>query len=150
MTKKRAKNKVIVEPATAKAVTTAPRGDAAKQNKERPARVSMSSGSKLKAPKREGYQRYWSISGPNHPGEIDQMLMAWWDYCLDENGDQIKQLAGGGDIHYLMEIEQKYYDEDIQKQQDRNLDATQKNIQSLSDSEYVPNGHAAVVTRDII
>lgn len=117
---------------------------------QRPERIPMSAGNKLSAPKREGYQRYWAITGPDHPGKIEQMRAAWWDFVLDEDGQKIEQPAGKGNTHVLMEIEQQYYDEDMARQQQRSLDATQSNIQALGEDEYVPQGRNSVVERDII
>lgn len=123
------------------------------KNKNRPDRIPMSAGNKLMVPerlKKEGYQYYWSIYGPDHPGKIQQMQSAWWDYALDEEKNKIEQPAGGGNTHVLMCIEQKYYDEDMASQQKRNIDATQQNAQKLGEDEYVPMGRQNVVEREII
>lgn len=117
---------------------------------KRPPRIPMSAGNKLQAPQREGYQRYWAITGPDHPGKLEQMRAAWWEFVLDEDGKKIEQPAGKGNMHVLMEIEQQYYDEDMAAQQKRNLDATQNNIQTLGEDEYVPMGQKSVMERDII
>ena len=126
------------------------RGDKAQENSSRPARIPMSAGNKFQAPKREGYQRYWAITGPDHPGKLDEMPSAWWDYVLDEDGKKIERPAGHGNTHVLMEIKQEYYDEDIAAQQARNIDASQKAIQALGKDEYVPMGQKNVVEREII
>ena len=120
------------------------------ENTQRPPRVKMNSGNKLATSRREGYQRYWAVTGPDHPGKLEQMVAAYWDFVLNDNGDRIEQPAGGGNTHVLMEIEQEYYDEDMADQQARNIDATQKNIQSLGEDEYVPMGQKNVVEREII
>ncbi len=117
------------------------------ENKQRPPRVPMSSGNKLRAPKREGYQRYWAV---DRPGDIEQMKAAWWDFVLDENGEKKTIPAGRGETHYLMEIEQKYYDEDRAAEQRRVTDTTMQQAQTLGDSEYVPMGRKQVAERDII
>ena len=127
-----------------------PRGDKVKENSQRPARVSMTAGNKLKAPKREGYQRYWSITGPDHPGKLEQMQAAWWEIVKREDGTDWTIPAGKGSTHVLMEIKQEYYEEDMAAQQARNIDATQKNIQTLGQDEYVPMGQKNVVEREII
>jgi len=119
----------------------------AQANKERPARIPMSAGNKLSAPKREGYQRYWAITGPDHPGKLEQMIAAYWDYVLVD-GERVEQPAGKGNTHVLMELEQHYYDEDMAAQQKRNMDATQQNVQQLGESEYLPAGRKAVVERE--
>ena len=124
------------------------RGDKAKENSQRQARIPMSAGNKFQAPKREGYQRYWAITGPDHPGKLDEMTAAWWDYVLDEDGKKIERPAGHGNIHVLMEIKQEFYNEDIAAQQARNIDATQKAIQTLGQNEYLPLGRDSVVQKD--
>lgn len=122
----------------------------AHESGKRPPRIPMSAGNKLQAQQREGYQRYWAITGPDHPGKLEQMRAAWWEFVLDEDGQKIEQPAGKGNMHVLMEIEQQYYDEDMAAQQKRNLDATQNNIQTLGEDEYVPMGQKSVMERDII
>lgn len=122
----------------------------AHESGKRPPRIPMSAGNKLQAQQREGYQRYWAITGPDHPGKLEQMRAAWWEFVLDEDGQKIEQPAGKGNMHVLMEIEKQYYDEDMAAQQKRNLDATQNNIQTLGEDEYVPMGQKSVMERDII
>lgn len=117
---------------------------------DRPARVKMNSGNKLSAPKREGYQRYWSITGPDHPGKLEEMQAAWWEIVKREDGSQETRNAGNGNTHVLMEIEQNLYDEDIADQQKRALDSSQKNMQALGEEEYVPMNRNNVVEREII
>ena len=127
--------------------------DRSNDNRERPTRVPMSAGNKLMVPpelKEEGYQYYWSIYGPDHPGKVDQMKRAWWEPVKDGDGNNVEIPAGKGNTHLLMRTEQKYYDEDMAAQQKRNIDATQKELQSLGKDEYVPQGRANVVERDII
>lgn len=128
------------------------RGNKAQENSQRPARIPMSAGNKFKAPKREGYQRYWAITGVDHPGKLEEMQAAWWEFVLDDDGQKITRPAGKGNTHILMEIEQKYYDEEIAVQQARNIDATQKSVQTLGPDEYIANGQKNVVekTREII
>ena len=119
----------------------------AQANRERPTRIPMSAGNKLSAPKREGYQRYWAITGPDHPGKLEHMQQAWWDFVLVD-GERVEQAAGKGNTHVLMEIEKQYYDEDMAAQQKRNMDATQQSVQQLGESEYLPAGRKAVVERE--
>ncbi len=123
------------------------------ENKQRPARVPMGSGHKLRVPdslKEEGYQHYWAITGPDHAGKLDQMVAAWWEFVLDHDGKKVEQQAGKGNTHVLMKIPQEYYDEDMAAQQKKNLDASQQNIQALGEDEYIPMGRSKVVERDII
>ena len=122
----------------------------AHENKQRPARVPMSAGNKLHVPaelKKEGYQQYWQV---DRPGVIEQMEAAWWEKVTDERGEAVTVPGGGGDTLHLMHIEQKYYDEDIAKQQQMNNDTTNKEAQRLGESEYVPKGSEQVVERQLI
>lgn len=124
------------------------RVDQAHANKERPARIPMTAGNKLHVPeslKREGYQQYWQV---DRKGAIEQMEAAWWEKVKNEKGDLVTVPAGNGEILYLMEIEKKYYDEDIQKQQDLNISTTNEQAQKLGESEYVPLGRNAVVQKE--
>ena len=110
----------------------------------------MSSGGKLNVPaelKKDGYQNYWQVDSK---GMIEQMEAAWWEKVKDARGDHVTVPAGNGDTLYLMQIEQKYYDEDIELQQKRNIDTTATQAQSLGEDEYVPLGRQSVAEREII
>ena len=126
------------------------RNDQAHSNKERPARIPMSAGNKLHVPeslKKEGYQQYWQV---DRKGMIEQMEAAWWEKVVDERNNPVTVPAGGGETMYLMHIEQKYYDEDIKKQQELNISTTASQAQKLGEEEYIPKGHEAVAEREII
>jgi hypothetical protein len=77
------------------------------------------------------------------------MIEAYWDYVTDERGEKVTQPSGGGEMHYLMEIEQRYYDEDISAQQAETTDKLRSTVENQSD-EYTPKGHEDVLTRDKI
>jgi hypothetical protein len=116
------------------------------RNTQRPERVPMGQGQKLVAPERLGYQRYWAI---DRDGELDSFIAAWWTFVEDSDGNKIKKPAGKGFTHYLMEIDQETYDQDMAKQQEMVTDALRKTTVRDSD-EYVPMGHEDVLTRDKI
>ena len=126
------------------------RADTAHKNTQRPARIPMTAGNKLHVPdslKKEGYQQYWQV---DRPGVIDQMIAAYWEKVTDDNGKHVTVPAGEGDTLYLMQIEQQYYEEDMKRQQDLNINTTNTEAQRLGDSEYVPMGKDKVVEREII
>ena len=126
------------------------REDKAHGNKQRPARIPMSAGNKLYVPdsiKKEGFQYYWAI---DRKGMIEQMEAAWYEKVLDERGDPITVPAGSGEMHYLMCVQQEYYNEDIAAQQKLNIDSTAKQAQALGEEEYVPMGRQNVAEREII
>ena len=118
--------------------------------KQRPERVPMSAGNKLHIPehlKEEGYFYYWAI---DRKGAIEQMEAAWYERVKDDRGEDLTVPGGKGETHYAMKIKQEYYDEDIAKQQQRNIDATTKMAQKVSEDEYVPQGRQNVMEREII
>ena len=126
------------------------RSDKAHENSGRPARIQMSSGNKLHVPdaiKKEGFHYYWAI---DRKGMIEQMEAAWYEKVLDDRGQPITVPAGTGETHYLMCVQQEYYDEDIAAQQKQNIDTTAKQAQSLGEDEYVPRGRSNVAEREII
>lgn len=119
-------------------------------NKARPARVPFSGGNKLHVPdslKEEGYFYYWAV---DTNGIIEQLEAAYYEMVKDSRGNNVTVSAGGGNTHYLMRIEQKYYDEDFARQQKRNLDSTTMQAQTLGEDEYVPMGNKNVVERELI
>ena len=126
------------------------RANEAHKNKQRPARIPMTAGNKLHVPdslKKEGYQQYWQV---DRPGVIEQMIAAYWEKVLDDNKKPVTVPAGEGDTLYLMQIEQQYYEEDMKRQQDLNINTTNTEAQRLGDSEYVPLGKDKVVERELI
>jgi hypothetical protein len=122
----------------------------AHQNKARPERIPMSAGNKLHIPeqlKEEGYFYYWAV---DRKGMIEQMEAAWYERVKNERGEDLTVPAGKGETHYCMKIKQEYHDEDIEKQQQRNIDATAKMAQKLNEDEYIPQGRQNVMEREII
>lgn len=122
------------------------RPKAGESRAERPKRIPIGQGQKLVAPERKGYQRYWAL---DTEGQLDQMLAAWWDFVLDSEGRKVTSPGGNGKTHYLMEIEEQYYKEDMEKQQAMVTDALRDSVKT-NGNEYVPNGHEDVLTRDKI
>jgi hypothetical protein len=122
----------------------------AHQNKARPERIPMTAGNKLHIPeqlKEEGYFYYWAV---DRKGMIEQMEAAWYERVKNERGEDLTVPAGKGETHYCMKIKQEYHDEDIEKQQQRNIDATAKMAQKLNEDEYIPQGRQNVMEREII
>jgi len=130
-------------------MTSTSRNDKAHKSSARPARIPMSAGNKLHVPdefKKEGYQQYWQV---DRPGVIEQMERAWWEKVTDDKGQPITVPSGETTL-YLMHIEDKYYQEDMERQQKQNIETTAKQAQSLGEEEYIPKGHSKVAEREII
>ena len=117
-------------------------------NKNRPARIPMSSGNRLDVPeylKEEGYKYYWQLDSK---GAVEQMKRAYWELVTNERNENITVPAGNGELLHLMRIEQKYYDEDMKTQQDRNNLSSTNQAQKLGDNEYVPMGRNDVAQKE--
>lgn len=92
--------------------------------------------------KREGYHLSWVKS--DVAGKVDDMLAAWYDFVQDDEGNHIEKDAGRGVKLVLMEIEQKYYDEDVKEQQDA-LTKRTLGITRLNPGEYILKGRDKVL-----
>lgn len=118
--------------------------------KGRPERVPFNQGSKLSVAKgiiSPGYHGHWFI---DKPGELESAKAAYYDYVMVK-GKKYKTPAGNGFTHYLMQIEQKYYDDDMAKQQKMVTETTRNAVKvKKSQGEYSPEGEELSVTRDII
>lgn len=128
----------------------ASRDEKAHGSNKRPARVPMTGGNKLTIPPhliKEGFQYYWGI---DQKGMIEQMEAAYWEKVLDHDNKPLTVPAGNGETHYAMRIEQKYYDEDMARQQKQNIETTNKTAQALGEEEYIPQGHTQVTERELI
>lgn len=122
------------------------REEAAHNNKNRPARVPFSQGAKLTVPdtyKKEGFHQHWFV---DEPGELESAQAAWYEFVRDDQGNKIKTPAGAGNYHYLMEIDQKTYDEDMKQQQDM-ITSTTKDATKIKKGEYSPEGEDSALTR---
>ena len=115
---------------------------------KRPARVPMNAGNQLAAKGRPGYQRYWAL---DKVGQLDRFIAAYWEFVLTEDGKKTTVPGGNGYIHYLMEIEQEYYNEDMISQLDRINDSMEaRRRPKMVNGEYVPMGHKSSIEKDII
>lgn len=97
--------------------------------------------------KKDGYHLSWARL--DKPGEVDKRLAAWYDFVLDDDGNQIVKDAGKGAKLVLMEIKQEYYDEDFKAQQDALTERTKGLISRLNPGEYLPAGRSQVLTQTI-
>lgn len=117
-------------------------------NTKRPPRVPLSAGNKLHIPahlKEKGYFYYWAI---DRKGMIEEMERAYYEKVIGDDDKPLTVPAGGGETHYAMRIEQKYYDEDMEVQQKKNLNTTNNQAHDLGESEYVPDGSKSVVQQE--
>ena len=112
--------------------------------KPRAPRQPMSRSGLLDYPAKEGYQRYWAI---DKDGMLERMQGAYWEY-VKENGEKVTRHAGGGAMHYLMQIENKYYQEDCTKTQQQIINTSEQETQNLKEHEYVPGGRQNVLERE--
>jgi hypothetical protein len=148
------KTRQVIQETTAPEIATPERDPHARglehKMEGRAPRVSMSAGGKLDVPdslKIAGFQYYWAV---DRPGDLERFEAAWWEFVTDKkDGRKITTPAGNGETHYLMRIPQQYYDEDIQKQQDRVNDNLVESAR-LKEGEYVPKDRQGVLEREVI
>lgn len=116
----------------------------------RPERVPFNQGSKLAVPKgiiKPGYHGHWFI---DKPGELESAQAAYYEY-VKVGGKKYKTPAGQGFYHYLMQIEQEYFDQDMAKQQEMVTKTTRQAVKvKKTQGEYSPEGEELSVTREII
>ena len=116
----------------------------------RPERVPFNQGSKLSVPKgiiKDGYHGHWFL---DKPGEIESAQAAYYEFVKVGN-KKYSTPAGRGFTHYLMQIEQKYYDDDMVKQQKMVTKTTRQAVKvKKAQGEYSPEGEDLAVTREII
>ena len=111
----------------------------------RPARKPMASSGKLEAPLREGYQRYWAI---NKDGMMERLKAAYWEQVMGDDGKPMVVAIDKDTSHYLMEIPQAYYDEDMRAQQ-KERDAIMDSITGAKSSQYVPRGQERIAKDEV-
>lgn len=115
-------------------------------NKGRPAREKFKRGGQLDAEQRSGYRRIWEI---DIPGNIETRERRWWIKVLDAQGRPRTVPGGAGRTHYLMEIQENFYQEDIAEMHREN-DMYTKDILSVKkfEGEYLPKGHEETLEVD--
>lgn len=89
----------------------------------------------------EGFVGYWALD--DGKGSIDKMQAQWWGFVTDAQGVNITRPSGyNGQLHYLMAIEQKYYDENNKlREEEYRASIGEKSDASMSGIEtYNPNG----------
>ena len=115
----------------------------------RPAQVPIGQGQKLKIAQRfveKGYHYHWFL---DRQGELEAAQAAWYEFVKDEKGEKVTVPAGKGDTHYLMRIDQQYYDEDMAKQQDMVTETTRRRIEvNRNAGEYSPEKAETAVIKD--
>lgn len=125
---------------------------------DRPDRVPLGQGLKLKVPDgviRDGYVGRWCRDDADH-GQIENYLQAWYEFVLDKDGNQIRRPAGGGATLILMELPEDLYQADMAAQEKMNIDATIEAAKpkQFKDGhnmdEYIPEDREYVVQRDRI
>ena len=118
---------------------------------KRPARIPLGQGSKLSL-----FDTYATDKSKHYyafldkPGELEGAYAAHYDYVKNQDGEKVKLPAGNGLTHYLMSIPNKLYNDDMAAQQKLITATTKQNVRvNKSAGNYSPEGHDAVVTRDI-
>ncbi len=118
---------------------------------KKPDRIKLGQGSKLAVAaryKRKDFHQHWFI---DRAGEIEGAEAAWYKFVVNDMGEKITSPAGRGETHYLMEIDEKTYRQDMTEQQKMVTATTKRNIEvKKHQGEYSPEGNENAITRDII
>ena len=126
------------------------RNEKAHTAKNRPTRIPLGQGSKLAMAEkyiRKGYHCHLFL---DKDGDLEAAQASYYDFVKDDEGNKVKMPAGNGRTHYLMEIEDEYYQQDMAAQQKMITDTTRRKITvKQAAGEYSPEGHKTAVTRDI-
>jgi hypothetical protein len=124
------------------------RDDKAHAPKNRPERIPFGQSDPLSASIRYVRKGFHPHNFVDRPGEIESALAAGYTFVSDDNNKKITTPAGGGLTHYLMEIVQGFYDEDMEAQQKAN-DAKTRSVNTVKDGHYSPGEHKTIAVRDI-
>jgi hypothetical protein len=118
--------------------------------KGRRARVPMHAQMKLGFPtsvERKGDMHYcWAMD--DGKGNLEKYEAAYYEFALNSAGGRESRQSGNGQLLYLMQIEEEYYQEDYAKEQEACID-TLSNKAALGANEYVPQGHSAVLSKNM-
>lgn len=122
------------------------RPDAA-HKRERAPRVAMVAGQALNAEhlKKPGFKYRW-FSDKNEGSRLAQAQAAWWDFVKEENGEKVSRRSGPETL-FLMEIEEKYWNDDQKLKAQRIIDTIKKE-QILAKDEYLPDGRHHALQKD--
>jgi len=112
---------------------------------QRPERVPMGQGQKLKFPQYED-PNYKLRLISSKPGRLAEAEGAWWEYVKDGDGNKVTVPSGQYPLH-LMRIPIEYWTEDQKAKQARNIE-TLNNESKLSQGEYSPNENGHAIQRD--
>lgn len=116
------------------------------RQERKPERVSMARGKKLDFRLKDGYVGRWANG--NVQGRLERLQKAGYEFVTDAEDNNITTPSGAGKL-YLMQIEKRFYDEDIAAGQELVTDVTRKKIaEPLHKDEYLPEGHTSALMRD--
>jgi hypothetical protein len=119
----------------------------------RPKRIPLSKTSKLELPagiKEDGYAYRFIL---NRPERIQMYESAWWEAVMDGEGKNITKPSGNKEnrqehlLLYRTKVE--YFEEDLRENRKKPIDLVKENAKltkGTHSSEYVPEGHEAVVS----
>jgi hypothetical protein len=110
--------------------------------KRKAPRVSMARTKKLDAEPREGYYRRWF-----NERRVAQAEAAYYTHVEDGEGNKVTRPAGNGEERlYLMEIEERFHQEDVEESRKRIHSNIDEKLQKLGDEEYIPEGNGNPLT----
>lgn len=115
----------------------------------RPDRVPMQGALKLSIGSykmdKENYAYHWFADSTQRPGRMTQALAAYWEYCTDEQGNNIEKPSGPETL-FFMRLDMKYALEDkaLKRKKIRDRMAEESRIGA---DEYAPDGGKSATYR---
>lgn len=133
-----------------------PRGTEAHENKARPDRISIGHRQTkldaIAAPYvRNGWHPCWVLD--DQKGNLEVFQRSWYQFVLDKDGKHVSYPSGPFRLH-LMEVEQKYYDDDQRLLAEETSSRMKQKIM-LGKDEYAPDernpaGGGQALTREVV
>lgn len=98
--------------------------------------------------KQEDTHYCWALDDGKH--NLQRYFDAAYEFALNREGERESRVSGrSGELLYLLKIPQQYYDEDRAAEQQLCIDNS-INTAQLQQSEYVPQGHQAVLSKNMM
>lgn len=111
---------------------------------KRPPRVPLQNSLKLKVP---GYEFDWDnfqyrfFSESHSSTRVQDAKAAWWEHCVDHEGNPITRKNGSGGRTFLMRLPREHWEKDLAAKRQK-VAATLDDQTKLGKNEYAPTENA--------
>ena len=117
-----------------------PTTDNGPEGPDRPPRIRLHSGKNLHVPEslldRENFSYRWFAENSIKGGRVASAKGAYWEFFTDDQGNNLRR-PSGQDQMFLMQLEIKYFNEDLDFKRQR-VNATMVKETGIGEGEYAP------------